>query len=225
MVDAVSNSLLFTVDHLREYHYDFCETFLYFGLDGDVLSADLLSKEIGRAIRCRKNSRELKKHAKKRLFDKLHSGKIEITSKFKEQVEAAGGLKALWGKDARSYLDEINAHLKRCFLTFDYRKSGNTGTLAYLVEETPQDLIALAYRQLVKALSDEKQRGQFRLCPGCDNAFYTTKSAKKYCSLRCKKRIETRKHWAKTQSDPEKMEQHRQKSRASMKKYRDSLRD
>ena len=185
MLDTVSKSRIFTVSCLRDYYNDFRETFLYFGLDRGVLSAELLSKEISKSLE--------------------HDA-------------------AKWGKDALSYLDEINKHLRRCFIAFDYRKSETTGEYVYVREETAEDLVAHAYHQLVKVMTDEqRQKVRFEQCPGCENAFETTRDNKKYCHTRCKKRVEARKQWLKTQNDPEKMKQHRKKSRASMKKYRDSL--
>ena len=185
MLDTVSKSRIFTVSCLRDYYNDFRETFLYFGLDRGVLSAELLSKEISKSLE--------------------HDA-------------------AKWGKDALSYLDEINKHLRRCFIAFDYRKSETTGEYVHVIEEIAEDLVAHAYHQLVKVMTDEqRQKVRFEQCPGCENAFETTRDNKKYCHTRCKKRVEARKQWLKTQNDPEKMKQHRKKSRASMKKYRDSL--
>ena len=46
-------------------------------------------------------------------------------------------------------------------------------------------------------------------CVGCGTIFSTTRSNKKYCCRKCKKR-----------SDPDRMAQHRLKSRASMRKHR-----
>ena len=205
---------------LRDYYNDFRETFLYFGLEKGVLSAELLSKEIGKSLKHDAESRKLVD----RLFDKLHSGEIGMTPEFREKVAAAGGLKAKWAKDALSHLDEINKHLRRCFITLDYRKSETTGEYVYVREEKAGDLVAHAYHQLVKVMTDEqRQKVRFEQCFGCGNAFETTRNNKKHCHTRCKKRIEARKKWLKTQNDPEKMEQHRQKSHASMKKYRDSL--
>ena len=220
MLDTVSKSRIFTVSCLRDYYNNFRETFLYFGLDKGVLSAELLSKEIGKSLEHDAESRKLVD----RLFDKLHSGEIGMTSELKEKITATGGLKAKWGKDALSHLDEINKHLRRCFIAFDYRKSETTGEYVYVREETAEDLVAYAYHQFVKVMTDEqRQKVRFEQCPGCGNAFETTRNNKKYCHTRCKKRAEARKQWLKIQDDPEKMEQHRQKSRASMKKLRDSL--
>ena len=220
MLDTVSKSRIFTVSCLRDYYNDFRETFLYFGLKKDVLSAELLSKEIGKSLEHDAESRKLVH----RLFDKLHSGEIGMTPEFRAKVAAAGGLKAKWEKDALSHLDEINKHLRRCFITLDYRKSETTGEYVYIREETAEDLVAYAYHQLVEVMtSEQRQKVRFEQCPGCGDAFETTRDDKKYCHKNCKKRVEARKQWLKIQSDPEKMEQHRQKSRTSMKKYRDSL--
>ena len=189
MLDTVSKSRIFTVSHLRDYYNDFRETFLYFGLEKGVLSADLLFKEIGKAL----------KH------------------------DDAGGSKAKWGKDALSHLDEINKHLRRCFIAFNYRKSETTGEYVHVREEIAEDLVAHAYHQLVKVMTDEqRQKVRFEQCPGCENVFETTRDNKKYCHTKCKRRVEARKQWLKIQNDPEKMEQHRQKSRTSMKKSRDA---
>ena len=57
-------------------------------------------------------------------------------------------------------------------------------------------------------------------CVGCGTIFSTTRSDKKYCCRKCKKRDEARQHWAKVRSDPIRMAQHRLKSRASMRKHR-----
>jgi metal-responsive CopG/Arc/MetJ family transcriptional regulator len=57
-------------------------------------------------------------------------------------------------------------------------------------------------------------------CVGCATIFSTTRSDKKYCCRKCKKRDEARQHWAKVRSDPDRMAQHRIKSRNSMRKHR-----
>ena len=57
-------------------------------------------------------------------------------------------------------------------------------------------------------------------CVGCGTIFSTTRSNKKYCCGKCKKRDEARQHWAKVRSDPVRMARHRLKSQASMRKHR-----
>ena len=57
-------------------------------------------------------------------------------------------------------------------------------------------------------------------CVGCATIFSTTRSDKKYCCRKCKKRDEARQHWEQVRSDPDRMAQHRLKSRASMRKHR-----
>ena len=57
-------------------------------------------------------------------------------------------------------------------------------------------------------------------CPGCGTIFNTVHGRKKYCGIKCKKRVEARNHWLKVQADPLKMEQHRKKSRDAMRKRR-----
>jgi len=46
---------------------------------------------------------------------------------FRAKVSTIGDLKTKWGKDDLSNLDEINKHLRRGFITLDYRKSETTG--------------------------------------------------------------------------------------------------
>ena len=57
-------------------------------------------------------------------------------------------------------------------------------------------------------------------CVGCGTVFDTVHGGKKNCRIKCKKRVQARSHWLKVQSDPLKMEHHRQKSRDSMRKRR-----
>jgi len=57
-------------------------------------------------------------------------------------------------------------------------------------------------------------------CVGCGTIFSTTRSNKKYCCRKCKKRDEARQHWEQVRSDPDRMAQHRLKSRTSMRKHR-----
>ena len=73
---------------------------------------------------------------------------------------------------------------------------------------------------ICKSLSYDDDWTRDLECVGCGTIFSTTRSNKKYCCRKCKKRDEARQHWEQVRSDPDRMAQHRLKSRASMRKHR-----
>ena len=71
-----------------------------------------------------------------------------------------------------------------------------------------------------KSLSYDDDWTRDLKCVGCATIFSTTRSDKKYCCRKCKKRDEARQHWEQVRSDPIRLARHRIKSRNSMRKHR-----
>ena len=82
----------------------------------------------------------------------------------------------------------------------------------------PPDFIALIYLQLAEQIVSDEEIDE---CSYCRQIFTNSGRKKKYCSLECKTAAGNERRWKRIKEDPEKLEEHRRKSRESMRATRD----